>query len=64
MATQTLLASGRETPTGLDDYEQWKAEEIQAGLAEVDAGECVPNETVIEWLRGWGTNHELSPLQG
>ncbi|MGO8756864.1 MAG: hypothetical protein ACLQG3_01950 [Terracidiphilus sp.] len=44
-----------------DDYEQWKLEEIQAGFAEIDAGESAPNEKVIEWLRSWGSTHELPP---
>jgi hypothetical protein len=61
MATQTPIASGKETPTEPDNYEQWKAVEIQAGFAEVDAGEFVPSEKVIEWVRSWGTNRELPP---
>jgi predicted transcriptional regulator len=64
MATQIPLTGGKETPTELDNYEQWKAEEIRAGFAEVDTGERVPNEKVIEWLQSWGTNHELPPPQG
>ena len=42
-------------------YEQWALSEIQAGVNEADAGETLPNEKVIEWLRGWGTLHELPP---
>lgn len=42
-------------------YEQWAQSEIQAGLNEADAGESLPNEKVIEWLRSWGTSHELPP---
>jgi antitoxin component of MazEF toxin-antitoxin module len=44
-----------------DDYEQWKVEEIQAGFAEIEAGESVPNEKVIEWLQSWGSEHPLPP---
>jgi antitoxin component of MazEF toxin-antitoxin module len=46
-----------------DGYEQWKAQEMDAGFAEMDAGEDVPNKKVIEWLRSWGTEHELPPPQ-
>ena len=48
-------------PRLVDDYEQWKQNEIQAGFAEIDAGESAPNEEVIEWLRSWGSAHELPP---
>jgi len=48
-----------ETP--VDGYEDWKQEEIQAGFAELDAGESVSDEEVVEWLRSWGSTHELPP---
>lgn len=44
-----------------DDYERWKTDEIQAGFAEIEAGESACNEKVIEWLRSWGSTHELPP---
>lgn len=44
-----------------DGYDDWKQAEIQAGFAELDAGEDAPNEKVIEWLRSWGSKHELPP---
>ncbi len=43
------------------DYDQWKQHEIEAGFAEIEAGECAPNEKVIEWLRSWGNKNELPP---
>jgi predicted transcriptional regulator len=43
------------------DYEAWRREEILAGFAELDAGEGVAGEKVIEWLRSWGIEHELLP---
>jgi antitoxin component of MazEF toxin-antitoxin module len=52
---------GTEQP--VDRYDSWKQEEIQAGFAEIDAGESAPNEKVIEWLRSWGSKHELPPPQ-
>lgn len=42
-------------------YEEWKLAEIREGLAEADAGETVPHEKVADWLRSWGTDHELPP---
>lgn len=44
-----------------DGYEEWKLAEIQAALAEAEAGETVPHEQVVDWLRSWGTEHELPP---
>lgn len=32
---------------------------IRAGLAELEAGHCVSNERVTEWLDRWGTENEL-----
>jgi antitoxin component of MazEF toxin-antitoxin module len=46
-----------------DGYEEWKMAEIQAGLAEFEAGKWVPGEKVLEWLQSWGTEHELPPPQ-
>jgi antitoxin component of MazEF toxin-antitoxin module len=51
--------AGTEQPA--DGYESWKQEEIHAGFAEIDSGEDAPNEKVIEWLRSWGSKHELPP---
>jgi len=44
-----------------DGYDDWKQEEIQAGFSEIEDGESVPNEKVIEWLRSWGRKNELPP---
>jgi antitoxin component of MazEF toxin-antitoxin module len=46
-----------------EGYEEWKLAEIQAGLAEAEAGETVPHEKVTDWLRSWGTANELPPSQ-
>lgn len=53
----------RGSGEGADDYEAWKLEEVQAGLAELDAAESVPHEKVAEWLKSWGTRDELPPPQ-
>ncbi len=47
--------------SGEDGYEEWALKEIQAGLAEAEAGETVPHERVVAWLRSWGTPNELPP---
>jgi len=66
----TLTPSGAlalHTPKSTDEsavedgYEEWKLAEIQAGLAEAEAGETVPHEKVTAWLRSWGTANELPP---
>jgi antitoxin component of MazEF toxin-antitoxin module len=57
-----LRASGRALAAP-EDYEPWKREEILAGFAELDAGADVAGDKVIEWLRSWGTAHELPPPQ-
>jgi antitoxin component of MazEF toxin-antitoxin module len=66
----TLTPSGAlalRTPNCADEsameegYEEWALAEIQAGLAEAEAGQTVPHEKVVEWLRSWGTEHELPP---
>lgn len=44
-----------------DGYDEWALAEIRAGLAEAEAGETVPQEKVVEWLRSWGTPNELPP---
>jgi len=33
---------------------------IRTGLAELDAGKGIPNESVMAWLDGWGTENESS----
>jgi predicted transcriptional regulator len=50
-------------PAVEDGYEEWKQKEIEAGLAAMDAGRSVSEERVTDWLRSWGTSHELPPLQ-
>lgn len=59
LALRSSLHAVPETPG--DGYEDWKQQEIQAGFAEIEAGESAPNEKVIEWLSSWGSKHELPP---
>jgi antitoxin component of MazEF toxin-antitoxin module len=44
-----------------EGYEEWKLAEIQAGVAACEEGRTVSEEKVIDWLRSWGTEHELLP---
>jgi len=39
--------------------EDWERQHILQGLAELDAGEGVSHERVMEWLDSWGTENEL-----
>ncbi len=39
--------------------DSWEHEHIRAGMAELEAGQSVSNERVMEWLDSWGTENEL-----
>jgi predicted transcriptional regulator len=39
--------------------DSWEHQHIGAGVAELEAGEGVSNERVMEWLDSWGTENEL-----
>ena len=39
--------------------DSWEHKHIRAGLDELEAGEGVSNERVMEWLDSWGTENEL-----
>jgi predicted transcriptional regulator len=39
--------------------DSWEHQHILQGLAELDAGEGVSHERVVEWLDSWGTENEL-----
>jgi len=42
------------------DRNAWQIEEIKKGLDEARSGTPgVPHEKVEEWVRSWGTDHEL-----
>lgn len=40
------------------EAEEWQLEQIQAGIADLDAGKVVAHEKVSKWLRSWGTRSE------
>jgi antitoxin component of MazEF toxin-antitoxin module len=46
-------------PGSEEGYEEWKMKEIEAGIAENEAGKSIDGDRVIEWLQSWGTDHEL-----
>ena len=57
-----LRAPGSAVEPAVEEgYEDWKLTEIETGLAEAEAGETVPHEKVVAWLRSWGTENELPP---
>jgi hypothetical protein len=39
--------------------EDWQLAEIQAGIADLDAGHQVSHEEVAKWLKSWGAPNEL-----
>ena len=39
--------------------DSWEHEHIRVGMAELEAGEGVSNERVMEWLDSWGTESAL-----
>jgi RHH-type rel operon transcriptional repressor/antitoxin RelB len=41
------------------ESEEWQLGEIQAGLAELDAGRGVSHEKVAKWLNSWGKAGEI-----
>jgi antitoxin component of MazEF toxin-antitoxin module len=42
-------------------YAEWAQADVEAGLADIEAGRTVSGEAVANWLRSWGTEHELPP---
>jgi hypothetical protein len=33
--------------------------DVEAGIADIEAGRMVPIEKVLEWVNSWGTDNEL-----
>ena len=44
-----------------EGYEEWARQEIEAGIADFEAGRTVSGDQVREWLESWGTSNELPP---
>ena len=48
-----------------EEYDESFRREVEAGIAEFEAGNWVDGDKAVEWLRSWGTDHELPiPLTG
>ncbi len=43
------------------ESEEWRLAEIQAGIAELDAGQVVGHGRVSKWLKSWGKPGETKP---
>ena len=54
--SKSFLAA--EAITAYVDLEEWQLGEIQAGIAELDAGHEVSHEKVKKWLESRGTPNE------
>jgi len=39
--------------------DSWEHKRIRQGLAELEAGQGISNERVMEWMDSWGTEDEL-----
>lgn len=40
------------------DAEEWQIAEIEAGIADLEAGRTVSHDEVVSWLKTWGTSSE------
>lgn len=40
------------------DSEEWQIAEIEAGIADLEAGRTVSHDEVVSWLKTWGTSSE------
>ena len=43
------------------EHQRWQIAHMQAGIRELDAGNSLPHEDVVDWLRTWGTERETEP---
>ena len=50
--SKSLLAA--EAIAAYVESEEWQLGEIQAGIAELDAGQSVSDEKARKWLKTWG----------
>ena len=54
--SKSFLAA--EAITAFVEAESWQLDEVQAGIAELDAGRGAPHKEVANWLRSWGQKRE------
>jgi predicted transcriptional regulator len=57
-ALEAFLETAPQDPTAIK-LREWQIREIEAGLAEAEAGDTVPHEKVVAWVESWGTENEL-----
>ena len=58
--TKSLVVRSKVQP---GESEAWQFREFQAGITELDAGESVAHEKVVQWLASWGKPEESKPPQ-
>ena len=46
------------------EIEELQSREIEAGIADMDAGRFVGHDEVVAWLKSWGTEDEKEPPTG
>ena len=56
-----LRVPGETDESAEDGYEEWARQQIEAGLADIEAGRTVSGEKVREWVQSLGTAYELPP---
>lgn len=54
--SKSFLAA--EAITAYVESEEWQLGELEAGMAELDAGQQVSHEKVSKWLKSWGTKNK------
>ena len=42
----------------IEESENWQFGEVLAGIAELDSGQSVSHEEVVEWLSSWGKDED------
>ena len=55
--SKSFLAAEAITADG--NAEEWRLCELDAGLAEIDAGQTVSHERIAKWLNSWGKPGEI-----
>ena len=54
--SKSFLAA--EAISAFVDAESWQLDEIQAGVADLDAGRSAAHKDVAKWLQSWSTARE------
>jgi len=57
--SKSFLAA--EAITRYVDAEDWQFGEIEAGLADLDAGRTIDHKKISDWLKSWGKARESKP---